>query len=193
MRLISWERPQERDPHKLFSGGIFDVKNGVPNGPFSAPKSLVYCFCSCPCSGRVGGPLKPGETIFTWYCDTLPCAPPLYSHAIVAETLVVHRQRSAFAPETPTSKTQTSPKTSLCRNHWDVESPPFRPPPKKCTVSRLKRQFDKWHLFHVALEGPSSSIWHYKKGESYSDLFAFWRKAARPQQTQAKIVPNVVF
>ena len=41
MCLISWERTQKRDQHKLFRG-IFGVKNGVPIGPFSATKSLVY-------------------------------------------------------------------------------------------------------------------------------------------------------
>ena len=46
MCLSSWERTQKRDPHKLF-GGDLGVKRGVPNGPFSATKSLVYCF-SCP-------------------------------------------------------------------------------------------------------------------------------------------------
>ena len=28
-----------------FFGGIFGAKQGVPNGPYSATKSLVYCFC----------------------------------------------------------------------------------------------------------------------------------------------------
>ena len=31
------------DPHQFF-GGVLGVKKGVPNGPFSATKSLVYCF-----------------------------------------------------------------------------------------------------------------------------------------------------
>ena len=30
--------------HINFFGGIFGFKKGVPNGPFSATKSLVYCF-----------------------------------------------------------------------------------------------------------------------------------------------------
>ena len=34
---------KEAHKHKLFLG-ILGVKNGVPNGPFSATKSLVYCF-----------------------------------------------------------------------------------------------------------------------------------------------------
>ena len=42
MCLISWEKTQTRDPHKLFRGGFLGQK-GVPNGPFSATKSLVYC------------------------------------------------------------------------------------------------------------------------------------------------------
>ena len=33
--------------HKLFQGGDFGVKKGVPNMPFWATKSLVYCF-PCP-------------------------------------------------------------------------------------------------------------------------------------------------
>ena len=44
MCLISWERTQKRDSHKLFrpgEGGYVRVKKGVPNGPFSATKSLV--------------------------------------------------------------------------------------------------------------------------------------------------------
>ena len=44
MCLISWERTQKGDTHKLFRGGNFGVKKGVPNGPFWATKSLVYCF-----------------------------------------------------------------------------------------------------------------------------------------------------
>ena len=44
MCLISWERTQKKGTHINFFGGIFGVKNGVPNGPFSATKSLVYCF-----------------------------------------------------------------------------------------------------------------------------------------------------
>ena len=43
MCLISWERTQ-RGTHINFFGGILGVKNGVPNEPFSARKSLVYCF-----------------------------------------------------------------------------------------------------------------------------------------------------
>ena len=42
MCLISWERTQKRDPHKLYRGDLGGQK-GVPNGPFSATKSLVYC------------------------------------------------------------------------------------------------------------------------------------------------------
>ena len=34
----------KRDPHQLFRGDFFGVKTGVPNGPFSATRSLVYCF-----------------------------------------------------------------------------------------------------------------------------------------------------
>ena len=33
---------KKRDPHKLFRGDFW-VKKGVPNRPFSATKSLVYC------------------------------------------------------------------------------------------------------------------------------------------------------
>ena len=37
---FSWERAQKkRDLHKLF-GGDFQVEQGVPNGPFSATRSL---------------------------------------------------------------------------------------------------------------------------------------------------------
>ena len=43
MCLISWERTQKGTPHRLFWADFW-VKNGVPNGPFSATKSLVYCF-----------------------------------------------------------------------------------------------------------------------------------------------------
>ena len=39
----SWERTQKRDPHKL-SRGDFWVKKRGPKQPFSATKSLVYCF-----------------------------------------------------------------------------------------------------------------------------------------------------
>ena len=39
MCLISWERTQKRDPHKLFGGNF-----GVLNGPFSATKSLLLGF-----------------------------------------------------------------------------------------------------------------------------------------------------
>ena len=39
---------RKKGTHINFFGGIFGVKNGVPNGPFSATKSLVYCFFSCP-------------------------------------------------------------------------------------------------------------------------------------------------
>ena len=46
MCLISWERTQKRDPHKLFREDFGD-KKGPPNGPFSATKSLVYCFIFC--------------------------------------------------------------------------------------------------------------------------------------------------
>ena len=47
MCLISWERTQKRDPRELFRGD-FGVKNGDPNGPFSAPKSLMIVVVSCP-------------------------------------------------------------------------------------------------------------------------------------------------
>ena len=43
MCLISWERTQKRDPHKLFRGD-FGGQNGVPNGSFSATQCLVCCF-----------------------------------------------------------------------------------------------------------------------------------------------------
>ena len=33
----------KKGTHINFFGGIFGVKNGDPNGPFSATKSLVYC------------------------------------------------------------------------------------------------------------------------------------------------------
>ena len=45
MCLISWERTQKRDPHNFFFGGIFGVKNGVPNGPFSATKIATPSAC----------------------------------------------------------------------------------------------------------------------------------------------------
>ena len=35
---------RKKGTHINFFGGIFGVKNGVRNGPFSATKSLVYCF-----------------------------------------------------------------------------------------------------------------------------------------------------
>ena len=37
-------KERKKGTHINFFGGIFGVKNGVPNGPFSATKSLVYCF-----------------------------------------------------------------------------------------------------------------------------------------------------
>ena len=40
MYLISWERTQKWDTHN-FLGGIFGVKHGVPNGPFSATKKNI--------------------------------------------------------------------------------------------------------------------------------------------------------
>ena len=43
MYLNSWERTTKRDPHKLFQGDFLG-QTGVPNRPFSATKSLVYCF-----------------------------------------------------------------------------------------------------------------------------------------------------
>ena len=43
MCLISWERTR-KGTHINFFGRIFGVKKGVPNGPFSATKRLVYCF-----------------------------------------------------------------------------------------------------------------------------------------------------
>ena len=42
MCLISLERTQKRDPHKHFWGDLWGQK-GVPNGPSSATRSLVYC------------------------------------------------------------------------------------------------------------------------------------------------------
>ena len=39
---------KKRNPHKVFQGDLGGVKKVVPNGPFSATKSLVYCFFSCP-------------------------------------------------------------------------------------------------------------------------------------------------
>ena len=43
------ERTQ-KGTHINFFGGTLGVKKGVPNGPFSVTKSLVYCFFSCPYS-----------------------------------------------------------------------------------------------------------------------------------------------
>ena len=42
--LISWERTQKMGPTWTFLGGILGVKNGVPDGPFSATRSWVDCF-----------------------------------------------------------------------------------------------------------------------------------------------------
>ena len=53
MCLNSWERTTKRHPHKL-SQGDFWVKRVVPNRPFSATKSLVYCFI-LPLKSRVKG------------------------------------------------------------------------------------------------------------------------------------------
>ena len=44
MCLISWERTQKRHISINLFGAIWGSKRGVPNGPFSATKSLVYCF-----------------------------------------------------------------------------------------------------------------------------------------------------
>ena len=49
MCLISWERTQKGTRIDFF-GGIFGVKNGVPNWPFSATTFLVYCFFFLPLS-----------------------------------------------------------------------------------------------------------------------------------------------
>ena len=49
MCLISWERTPKRDPHKLFRGDFW-VKKGVPKGPLSATKSLVYFLLFLPLS-----------------------------------------------------------------------------------------------------------------------------------------------
>ena len=35
---------KKKGTHINFSRGIFGVENGVPNGRYSAMKSLVYCF-----------------------------------------------------------------------------------------------------------------------------------------------------
>ena len=46
--LVSWDKSaKEAHKHKLFRE-ILGVKSGVPNGPFSATKSLVYCFLFLP-------------------------------------------------------------------------------------------------------------------------------------------------
>ena len=37
-------KERKKGTHINFSGRLFGVKKGVPNGPFLAPKSLVYCF-----------------------------------------------------------------------------------------------------------------------------------------------------
>ena len=56
MCLISWERTQKGDP--TFSGEFRGQNWGSPNGPFSAIKSLVCYFFSCPWhSTRVVGHL----------------------------------------------------------------------------------------------------------------------------------------
>ena len=44
MCLVSWERTQKRDPHISLFWWNFWGRNGVPNGPFWATKSLVCCF-----------------------------------------------------------------------------------------------------------------------------------------------------
>ena len=41
-------KERKKGTHLNFFGGIFGVKTGVPNGPFSATKSLVYCFSLVP-------------------------------------------------------------------------------------------------------------------------------------------------
>ena len=46
MCLMSWERTQKRDPHKLFSGRNLGSKRGSQTGHFRPQKALVYCFCS---------------------------------------------------------------------------------------------------------------------------------------------------
>ena len=47
MCLISWQRTQKRDPHKLFWGDFW-VKKGVPNGHFPATRSLVIVLLFLP-------------------------------------------------------------------------------------------------------------------------------------------------
>ena len=47
MCLIPGKERKDGTQHKLFRG-IFGVKNGVPNGPFSARKCLVYWSFSSP-------------------------------------------------------------------------------------------------------------------------------------------------
>ena len=42
--LISWERTQKRDPHKLSLRKMFEWQKRAANGPFLTTKSLVYCF-----------------------------------------------------------------------------------------------------------------------------------------------------
>ena len=47
MCLISWGKRQKGTHINFFSGFFFGgggVRNGAPNGPFSATKSFVYCF-----------------------------------------------------------------------------------------------------------------------------------------------------
>ena len=47
MCLISWERKQKKDPHKLFRGN-FGVKKGGPNWAILGHKKFSLYFLSCP-------------------------------------------------------------------------------------------------------------------------------------------------
>ena len=46
----------KKGPTEIFSGVFWGLTNGVPNGPFSATKSLVYCFFFLPLVLRCPGP-----------------------------------------------------------------------------------------------------------------------------------------
>ena len=68
MCLSSWGRTQ-KGTHINFFGGDFGGQKGVPNGPFSVTKSLVYCFFF-PC------PYKRQEKSATRLCQLWPFPPP---------------------------------------------------------------------------------------------------------------------
>ena len=64
MCLISWERMQKRDPHKLFRGDFWGQKRG-PKRAISATKSLVYClFLPLTPPLKIAGVLRSKQSLF---------------------------------------------------------------------------------------------------------------------------------